>query len=70
MKIAPQLKDYEVVQLINEDSFAIYSFGRKTIFRKDFWHKIPVVFLSGLVVEELRLVIPFFKDKKWGYSHS
>ena len=65
MKIAPQLKDYDVVQLINEDAFGIYPLDEKRFFEKIFAQN-PVVFLSAC--GEDTHVIQYYKEKKMRYS--
>jgi len=64
-KIAPQLKDYDVVQLINEDAFAIYPDDEIKFFKQVF-RQNRAVFLSAC--GEDTHVIRYYLDQKMRYS--
>jgi len=64
-KIAPQLKDYDVVQLINEDAFAIFPDDEIRFYQQVFKQN-KAVYLSAC--GEDTHVIQFYKDHKMRYS--
>jgi glycosyltransferase involved in cell wall biosynthesis len=65
MKIAPSLKNYDVVQLINEDAFAIYPDDEILFFKKIFQQN-KRIFLSAC--GEDSHIINYYKEKKMRYS--
>ncbi len=65
LKMAPQLRDFDVVQLINEDAFDIYPKDAIS-FYKDIFNQNNKVFLSGCG-DDFH-VINYYNQKKMRYS--
>ena len=65
MKIAPDLKDFDIVQLINEDAFMIYPADTIRFYKKIFKQN-DNIFLSACG-EDTHL-IGYYRDKKMRYS--
>ena len=65
MEIAPDLKNFDVVQLINEDAFAIYPADEIKFYKKIF-NQNNHIFLSAC--GEDTYVINYYKEKKMRYS--
>ncbi len=65
LKVLPELKDFEIVQLINEDAFGIYPDDEITLFQKVF-EQNKQVFLSAC--GEDNHVIKYYDEDKMRYS--